>query len=160
MVVPGAPSADRADRAGEMPGPAVREIVAVDRSHDDMGEAEGRDSLGDARRLAGVERVRQAGAHIAEGAGAGAGFAHDHEGRVALLPALADVGAVRLLADGRELEFAHEPAGLGIEGRAGGLDADPGRLARDRLVGPMRLFGMARPDASRLQASGPPPACR
>ena len=40
---------------------------------------------------------------------------------------------------------------LGIDRRAGRLDADPGRLARDRLVGPVRLLGMARdaPGAAR-----------
>ena len=109
-----------------------------------MAEPERRDRFGDAGRLPGIERVRQAGPHIAEGAGPGAGLAHDHEGRVALFPALADVGAVRLLADGRKLELAHDPAGLGIERRTGRLHPDPGRLAGDRLVGPVRLFGVAR----------------
>ena len=44
--------------------------------------------------------ARQARAHVAKSAGARAGFAHDHEGRVALVPAFADVGAARFLADG------------------------------------------------------------
>ena len=78
-----------------------------------MGEAKLGDRVGDARGLVFVERVGQAGAHVAEGAGAGAGVAHDHEGRVALVPAFADVGAARLLADGGELELAHEAHGLG-----------------------------------------------
>ena len=109
-----------------------------------MGEAEPGDRVGDALGLVLVERIGQAGAHVAEGAGAGAGLPHDHEGRVALVPAFADVGTARLLADGGELELAHEAQRLGIDRRAGRPDADPGRLAGDRLVRPVRLLGMAR----------------
>ena len=57
-----------------------------------------RDRIGDALRLAGVERPRQSGRDVAERAGARADRAHDHHRRVALLPALADVRAARLLA--------------------------------------------------------------
>ena len=63
-MVAGRGGADGADRAGEMLGAAVGEIVAVDRGDDDMGEAELGDGVGDARGLAGVERVRQAGATL------------------------------------------------------------------------------------------------
>ena len=94
--------ADGADHRREMSRPAVGEIVAVDRGDDDMGEAELGDRLGDMRRLMRIDRARQARAHIAEGAGPGAGVAEDHEGRVLLLPALADIGAAGLLADGDE----------------------------------------------------------
>ena len=129
-----------------MLGAAVGEIVAVDRGHDDVGEPELGDRVGDARRLGVVERVRQPGAHVAEGAGAGAGLAHDHEGRVLLLPALADVGAARLLADGGELVLAHDAVGVGeARRRAGRAHADPGRLLGRGLVGPVRLFRVARP---------------
>ena len=127
--------------------PAVGEIVAVDRSHDDMRKPKLGDRVTDARGLVFVQRTGQAGAHIAEGAGAGAGVAHDHEGGVALVPAFADVGTARLLAYGRELEFAHEAQGLGEHRRAGRAHADPGRLAGDRLVRPVRLLGMARAQA-------------
>ena len=65
-----------------------------------MGKAEPGDAVCDTLRLVLVKGARQAGAHVAERAGAGAGLAHDHEGRVALVPAFADVGAARLLADG------------------------------------------------------------
>ena len=57
-----------------------------------------------------VQRARQAGFHIAEGAGARAGVAHDHHGGVALLPALADVGAAGLLADRVQPVLAHDLA--------------------------------------------------
>ena len=39
----------------------------------------------------------------------------------------------------------HDLAGLGIAARRRRLDADPVRLARDLLVGPMGLFRVARP---------------
>ena len=52
------------------------------------------------------------GAHVAEGAGARAGVAEDHEGRVLLRPALADIRAAGLLADRDELVLAHDVAGL------------------------------------------------
>ena len=52
-----------------------------------------------------IERLRQPRLHVAERARPGAGVAHDHEGGVLLLPALADIGATGLLADGDELVF-------------------------------------------------------
>src|SRR5271157_4189939 len=127
-----------------MPRPAIGKVVAVDRGHHDMREAESGDRVRDPRRLALVERARQAGAHVAEGAGAGAGVPHDHESRVALTPAFADVGTSSLLADGGELELAHEAQRLGVDRRAGRPDAYPGRLAGDGLVGPVRLLRVAR----------------
>ena len=75
-----------------------------------MGEAELLDRIGDVLGLVRVERARHAGVDVAEGAGAGAGVAHDHEGGVLLLPALADIGAARFLADRDELVLAHDRA--------------------------------------------------
>ena len=73
-----------------------------------MGEAElgrgDRDMLG----LERIDRARHAGLDVAEGAGAGAGVAEDHHRRVLLGPALADIRAGRLLADGGEVEPAHQ----------------------------------------------------
>ncbi len=129
---------------GEMLGAAVSEVVAVDRGDDDMLQAQLCDRFGDILRLVRIERAGHAGLHVAEGAGARARVAHDHEGRVLLLPALADIGAAGLLADRDETVFLHDAMRLGPFGRAGRLDADPVRLAQDRLVGPVRLFGMAR----------------
>ena len=87
------------DHLGEMLRAAVGEIVAVDGRDDDMGEAELGGRLGNMRRFVGIERARQSGLDVAEGAGARAGVAHDQEGRVLLLPALADIGAAGFLAD-------------------------------------------------------------
>ena len=65
-------------------------------------------------RLVRVDRARQPGLDVAEGAGAGADVAQDHHRGVTLLPALADVGAGRLLAHGVQALGPHQPAGLVI----------------------------------------------
>ena len=102
IVVAGLAARIAAITSGEMPRAAIVEIVAIDRGDDDMGEAELGDGFRDMRGLVRIERPRQARPHIAEGASARAGIAHDHEGRVLLLPAFADVGTARLFADGDE----------------------------------------------------------
>ena len=79
-----------------------------------MLEAELGNGVADVGGLFGVERRWQAGAHVAERAGAGAGVAHDHQGGVALGPALADVGAAGLLADGGEAVLFHDGPRLGV----------------------------------------------
>ena len=81
---------------------------------------------------------------VAEAAGAGAGVAHDHHGGVALRPALADVGAGGFLADGDEAVLAHQRPGLVVDRVRRRLDPDPGRLALDRVVWPVRLFRVAQ----------------
>src|SRR5437763_12895631 len=111
----------------------------------------------DVRRLLGIELTRQACLDVAEGAGARAGVAHDHEGRVLLLPALADIRAARLLADGDEIILAHDAVRLRPLRGARRLDANPGGLAFDRLVRPVRLFRVAeraRPLLQQVQDDG------
>ena len=137
--------ADGANNLRKMLGAAVVEIVAVDRGDDDMGQAHLLHRIGDARRLVVVERGRDAGRDVAEGAGARADLAHDHEGGVLLVPALADVGAAGLLADRDQLVRLHDLARVGVTLRGRRLDADPVGLAQHLLVGPVGLLGM--PDA-------------
>ncbi len=74
--------ADCGNRPCEVPGAAVVEIVAIDRSHDDMVEAQPGNSIADPRGLMRVEPVGPAGRDIAEAAGAGAHCAEDHHGGV------------------------------------------------------------------------------
>jgi hypothetical protein len=124
---------------------AIVEVVAVDRGDDDMGQPHLHHGLGDVFRLVGVERGRDAGGDIAEGAGAGADLTHDHEGGVLLVPALADIGAAGLLAHGDELVRLHDLARLGIALRHRRAHADPVRLAQHLLIGLVSLFGVARP---------------
>ena len=93
---------------GEMGCAAIGEIVAVDRGHDDMVPARASRRLRHMRRLVRIERARQPGLDIAERAGARACVAHDHEGGVLLVPALADIGAAGLLADRVQAVLAHD----------------------------------------------------
>ena len=88
--------------------------------------------LADMRGLVRVERARQTGLHVAEGAGARAGVAHDHEGGVLLLPALADIRAAGLLAHRDQAVVAHDLVRVDIAGRHRRLDADPVGLFRRR----------------------------
>ena len=117
--------------------------------------------VGDPQRLQRVVPGRHARLHVAEAAAAGADVAEDHEGRRAALPALADVGAVGLLADGVQVVGADrrlEPAvgrarpGAGTFSH-GGLRARrkgtvpsvsaavPPGLARERVRGRARRLG-------------------
>ncbi len=102
------------DHRREVPCSTIAKIVPVDRGHHDMAEAEPTHGFGDVARLVRIEGTRLAGGDVAEGTGARAGVAHDHEGGVLVLPALADIRASRLLAYGGEAILAHQPLGLGI----------------------------------------------
>ena len=91
-----------------------------------MAQAHPLDSLGDPARLAQVEGAGAAAADLAVGAGAGADLAQDQEGSGAALPALAQIGAVRLLADGVEAGVAHEIAQTRVVLPGGELGLEPG----------------------------------
>ncbi len=105
----GSGGADRHDGLGEMLRPAIVEIVAVDRGDDDVRQAEGCHRLADTLRLVAIEQIGPSGRDIAKSAGAGAHPAEDHDRRVLLLPAFADVRAGGFLADGIEMQLAHQP---------------------------------------------------
>ncbi len=77
-----------------------------------MGKPELGRRGGDVLGLGGIERAGQSGLDVAEGAGPRAGVAHDHEGGVLFLPALADIGAAGLLAHRVQAVFAHDPLGV------------------------------------------------
>src|SRR5690606_17034294 len=113
----------------ELPRAAVGQIVAVDRSDDDVLETEPGGRRGDMFRLERIDLARHPGLDVAERAGARADVAEDHHRRVLLAPALADVRAGRLLADGVEAEFAHQRARLVVGLADRRLDPDPVRLA-------------------------------
>ena len=107
-----------------------------------------------------IERARQAGLDVAEGAGARAGVAHDHEGGVLLLPALADIRAAGLLAHGVQAVGAHDGVRLDIAGRHRRLDADPVGLLGCGGIRPMRLFRMARARVVEVEDDGHGPYLR
>ncbi len=97
-----------ADRAREDRRPAVRQVVAVDRCHDDVAEIEGVNRLCDPDRLAGIDLAGPAVRHGAVRARARADVAKDHERRGTVIPALADVRTARVLADGMQVQLAHQ----------------------------------------------------
>jgi hypothetical protein len=115
--------ADCADRAREMLGAPIVQIVPVHRGDDDMREPERGDRLGDTPRLVWVEKIGPAGRDIAEGTRAGADAAEYHDRCMLLLPTLADIRAARLFAHCVERQLAHQPACRLVFGRARRLDA-------------------------------------
>ena len=147
-----AQAAQLADGRREGAGAAVGQVVAADAGDDDVLEAHDGDGLGDAARLVGVVPVRAAGLDGAEAAGPGAGVAEDHDGRRALLPALADVRAAGLLADGVERLAAHEVLELRVVGAAGQPGLDPlGVAAHVRPAQPGGVHRAAHGDGQRLE---------
>jgi hypothetical protein len=135
---------DRRDHLREMPCPAIVKVVAIDGGYDGMGEPEFFYRFADTGGLGRIECARKTSLDIAEGAGTRASVAQDHESRMFLFPALADVGAASLLADGYESMFLDNFSCRVPLRRARRLDPDPGGLARHRLVGPMCFFRMTR----------------
>jgi hypothetical protein len=114
---------------------AVGHVVAVHRRHHDVAQRHRLDRLGEPARLPGVEGQRRAAGDRAVGAVPRAHVAHDEEGRRPVVPALADVGAVRLFADGVELQLPHQAADLDIARPARGLHLEPVWFAEgNRLV--------------------------
>src|SRR6185312_5450809 len=90
-------------------------------------------------RLVAVQRRRLAGVDLAEVAPAGALLAADEEGRLAVLPALEDVGAASLLAHRVQALALHQRVQLGVLRAHRGLRLDPRRLALDGGLGVARL---------------------
>jgi hypothetical protein len=65
----------------------------------------------------------------AVGAVSGADVAEDHEGRGAVLPALADIRAVRFFADRMEVQIAHQVLQADVVLSTRRLHFEPGRLS-------------------------------
>src|ERR1019366_56271 len=124
----------------EMPGPAIVKIIAIDGRDHRMGKSQLLNCSGDAGGLGRIERAGKPRLDVAEGAGPRARIAHDHEGRVLFLPALANVRTARFLADGDEPVLLDNGPRRRPLRRARRLDPDPGGFSRHRLVGPMRLL--------------------
>ena len=154
---------DRADRLGVEPGALVGQVVAGDAGDGRVAQPHRRDRFGDPARLVAVERQRLAGVDLAEVAAPGAGVAADEEGRLAVLPALEDVGAAGFLADGVQPLAPHQLGQLGVRGTGAQPGLDPRRLALDRGLGVARLEPQ-QPAALRGGDVGAlmrrPPRCR
>ena len=88
------------------PAPKSGEVVAIDRRDDDVRELHRVNRARDIGRLVRIRRLRRAVHDVAVAARARARVAEDHERRGAMMPALADVRAVRFLADRVQAERA------------------------------------------------------
>src|ERR1700704_883885 len=83
--------ADRPNGVGKMAGSTIGQIVAINRRNNDVRKAELSGRISDMSGLTRIQRSWQSGLYIAERARARACIAHDHERRVFLLPALANI---------------------------------------------------------------------
>ena len=106
MRVPARLPADLVDHVDEGLGCAEIVVVAVDAGDHGVSETELRDCVSDSSRLVTIDRFWTAFGDGAEAAAARTEIAEHHEGRCLLVPALADVGALRALADGVQVELA------------------------------------------------------
>ena len=146
--VPGVELVDRADRLGVQPGAAVGQVVAGDAGDRGVLQAHLLHALGDPARLVAVERLRLAGVDLAEVAATRALVAADEEGRLAVLPALEDVGAAGLLADRVQTLGLHQRVELGVRRTHPRPGLDPLGLPLDRGLarcGPRGAAACARP---------------
>ena len=125
---------DDADRLGVQPGATVGQVVARDAGDGGVAQLHLLHGLGDTARLVSVERLGLAGVDLAEVAASCALVTTDEEGRLAVLPALEDVGAAGLLAHRVEPLALHEVLQLGVGGAHRGPGLDPFRLALDRRL--------------------------
>ena len=126
---------DAAHGLGVQPGALVGQVVAGDAGHSGVAQPHPRDGLGDAARLVPVVVGGLAGVDLAEVAAPRALGATDQEGGLAIFPALVDVRAAGLLANGVQTLVLHQRLQgpiLRAHVRAG---ADPLRLAFDRHGG-------------------------
>ena len=138
---------DRPDRRREVAGAPVGDVVAVDGGDDDVLELHLRRSLADAKRLECVRRVlRLARVDVAVAAGTGACLAEDLECRGAAPPALGDVRAAGLLADGVQREAVQQL--LDVEVAAVGT-----RRADLHPLGAAGSFGHRKRGLHRRQSS-------
>ena len=120
---------DRADRSCYVGSAPVGQVVAVHRGYDHMLKPKRGNSLRHMRGLRLVQRARQAGFYIAEGAGARAGVAHDHHRGVALLPRSPMFGQPASSQTVCSRFSRTSSRGARIARRAGRLHTYPRRLA-------------------------------
>src|SRR2546427_259574 len=124
------PDRQHIDGAREDAGPAIFQVVAVDRGDDRMLEAELGDRVRDTQRLTEVELGRPARRDRAKPAGARADVAEDHERRRLAIPAVEDVGTACLFAHRVQPAALDDLLELFEVAAFGHPDADPFRDRR------------------------------
>ncbi len=137
MTVWGFNAADRLHRPPEMLRAAVLQIVARHRCDDDVPQLHPARRLRHAPRLVVFERQRLGGADRAKSAGARAAVASDHERRRALAPTFPVIRTFRALADGVQLQFVQQSAGVREGVGRGQVETQPIRQPGTQLVGPL-----------------------
>ena len=165
--MPGFERLDPENRLGEMRRAAVGKIVAIDRSDDDVIEAEIFDDEADVARLFGVERERLALIDGTKTAAARASVAENQKRRCLVAPALTDVRAARLFANRVQVFLAHELFEAKVVGITRRFDFDPvgmsarhgrSQCRRSRIVILHPRFFHSRPfprvSSQTLQQSG------
>ena len=130
--VPGFSSWICSHRLGVQPGATVGQVVAGDAGDGRVAQLHLLHRLRHPARLVAVERLRLAGVDLAEVAASGALVAADEEGRLAVLPALEDVGAAGLLAHGVQSLGLHQALEVLVLRAHPRARLDPLRLALDR----------------------------
>ena len=134
---------------GKVLSAAVGQVIAVHGCDHNVFETELRHRVTDVGRLLGVERRRQAGAHIAKRTGPGAGIPHNHQRGVALRPALPDIRTTGFFTYRDKAMLFDDGAGLIVLRRARRLDADPRRFAQQRGIFARHFFRMAHVSLDR-----------
>src|SRR5687768_9161783 len=139
---------DLANRLRVKPSALIGKIVAADAGDCGIAQTHRPHRLCDPHRLAGVEAGRLAGVDLAEVAASGAYLAADQEGCFAVLPALENVRATRLLADRVQALTLDQFMQFAILRPYPRRRLDPRRLLLNRSA------GVANLQAQRLAAFG------
>ena len=130
---------DLSSGLGVQPGTAVGKVITGDAGDGRVAQFHLRHRGGHPGGLVLVVLGGTAGGDVAEVATARAQLATDEEGRLALVPALVDIGAVGLRAHGVELLPTHQVAYLPVGLRHHGTGLEPLGPAFDRCLGVPRL---------------------
>src|SRR3954469_20116952 len=123
---------DLADRLGVKPRALVVEVITRDARDGCVTQPHRLHALRNSSRLVAVERRGLAGVDLAEVTTSRALLAADEERRLAVLPALEDVGAARLFADRVQAFPLHQRLQLGVFRPGAQSRLDPRRLLLDR----------------------------
>ena len=108
---------------------AVRQVVPVHTSDDDVLQPHKLHRLGQTHRLLGVILDGRSMSDGAVRTVARANVSQHHERRRTVLPALPDVGATCLLAHGVKPETPHQPSDLGVVAPTGRTNLQPAWLS-------------------------------
>jgi len=121
-------AANLADGFSKDPGTANVVIIAIDAGDDGELESELSNGFSNAARFVEIDCFGTPLGHSAEAASSGADVSEKHEGRGAMVPALADIGTLGGFADGVQVETARQLLQLMVLLAHGSLGAKPGRL--------------------------------